>query len=279
MVGPLSCDLRSDAAGGARLKPQVVAVVDGLVYLKLMKCDCRAENAGGSACKPRLVVFTGAGISAESGIQTFRGANGLWDGHKIEDVASHEGWMRSRETVLDFYNARRASVLNATPNAAHRGLAALERDFDVTIITQNVDDLHERGGSTNVIHLHGEIRKAQSSCNPKLVVPIDGARLDVGAKCPKGSQLRPHVVFFGEPVLRYKEAEAAARAADVFVVIGTKLAVFPAAGLVDLPGKNAAKFLIDIEPPELPDSSWNVISLPASEGIVYLMAKLADYGK
>jgi len=244
-----------------------------------MRLDYPTGAERRSGRKARLVVFTGAGISAESGIQTFRGADGLWEGHEIEDVASHEGWMRSRETVLDFYNARRASVLAANPNAAHRGLAALERDFDVTIITQNVDDLHERGGSTNVIHLHGEIRKAQSSCNPKLVVPVDGARLDIGAKCPKGSQLRPHVVFFGEPVLRYKEAEIATKAADVFVVIGTKLAVFPAAGLVDLPGKNVAKFLIDIEPPEVPDSDWNVISLPASEGIVYLMAKLADYGK
>ena len=182
--------------------------------------------------------------------------------------------MKSRENVLEFYNQRRADVIAAKPNAAHLGLADLERDFDVTIVTQNVDDLHERAGSTNIIHLHGEIRKAQSSHNPNIVVPIEGANLNIGEKCPRGSQLRPHVVFFGENVLRYKEAEIATKSADFLVVIGTSLDVFPAANLVNLSRESARKFLIDPTPPDVIGDSWTIFAEPATAGVAVLTAQL-----
>jgi len=186
---------------------------------------------------PLLIVFTGAGISAESGLQTFRGADGLWEGHRIEDVATPQAWQRTRTLVQEFYNQRRQSVLAAQPNAAHRALVELESHFDTWIITQNIDDLHERAGSSRVLHLHGEIRKSQSSLDPALVYDIDGWELREGMLCERGSQLRPNVVWFGEAVPMIGPAVAMDERATHFAVIGTSLQVYPAASLLEhVPG-------------------------------------------
>jgi len=192
-----------------------------------------------------LVIFTGAGISAESGLQTFRGAEGLWEGHRIEDVATAEAWSRNRALVQEFYNQRRRSVLAAEPNAAHRALVELDSRFDTWIVTQNIDDLHERAGSARVLHLHGEIRKSQSSLDPARVYDIDGSELREGMLCEGGSQLRPHVVWFGEPVPMIGPATALAERAAHFVVIGTSLQVYPAASLLEYVPANSAITLID----------------------------------
>lgn len=224
--------------------------------------------------KRKLVFLTGAGISAESGIRTFRASDGLWNGHRIEDVASPMGWGKNREKVLNFYNQRRAEVLDAAPNAGHLACAELESDFEVTVVTQNIDDLHERAGSTRVIHLHGEILKGQSSKNPNLVFPLGGPIIRIGDKSPDGSQVRPHVVWFEEPVLRMKDATKAAREADAFVVCGTSLAVFPAAGLVLLPRPGTPLYLIDPNPLALPEGNWTVIAEPASSGMRRLLRSL-----
>lgn len=180
----------------------------------------------------KLVVFTGAGISVESGLPTFRGTDGLWEGHRVEDVATPEAWLRDPELVQDFYNKRRLACMDAKPNKAHIMLAELEKDFDVRIITQNIDDLHERAGSTHVLHLHGEIMKSQSSKNAEMVYQLDGPTINMGDNCELGSQLRPHVVWFGEAVPNMIPATKLARGADVFVVIGTSLQVYPAANLL-----------------------------------------------
>ncbi|MBE8715088.1 SIR2 family NAD-dependent protein deacylase [Sphingobacterium hungaricum] len=180
----------------------------------------------------KIVVFTGAGISAESGLKTFRGTDGLWEGHRVEDVATPSAWQKDPELVQEFYNIRRAQCIQAKPNQAHIHLAELEDEFDVQIITQNIDDLHERAGSSRVLHLHGEIRKSQSSVDPLLVYPIQGDTLKMGELCSKGSQLRPHVVWFGEQVPNMPKAMQISMGADVFVVIGTSLQVYPAAQLV-----------------------------------------------
>ena len=224
--------------------------------------------------RKKLVFLTGAGISAESGIGTFRASDGLWNGYRIQDVASPMGWGKSREKVLEFYNQRRAEVIAASPNAGHLACAELEKDFEVTVVTQNIDDLHERAGSTRVFHLHGEILKGQSSKNPNLVFPLDGPAIRIGDKSPDGSQVRPHVVWFEESVLRMKEATKAAREADVFVVCGTSLVVSPAAGLAQLPRPSAPLYLIDPTPPTLPDGNWTVIAEPASSGMQRLMRLL-----
>lgn len=180
----------------------------------------------------RIVVFSGAGVSAESGISTFRDSGGLWEENRIEDVATPEAWHRDPQRVLKFYDKRREQVLKASPNAAHLAIAALEKHFNVWVITQNIDDLHERAGSSQVLHLHGEIRKARSIHDPERPIPIDGAELPWGAKCAMGSQLRPHVVWFGEEVPELLPAAKLISKADVLVVIGTSLQVHPAAGLV-----------------------------------------------
>lgn len=180
----------------------------------------------------KLVVFTGAGISVESGLPTFRGTDGLWEGHRVEDVATPEAWLRDPELVQDFYNKRRLACMDAKPNKAHIMLAELEKDFDVRIITQNIDDLHERAGSTHVLHLHGEIMKSQSSKNAEMVYQLDGPTINMGDNCELDSQLRPHVVWFGEAVPNMIPATKLAREADVFVVIGTSLQVYPAANLL-----------------------------------------------
>jgi NAD-dependent deacetylase len=198
----------------------------------------------------KLVVLTGAGISAESGIPTFRDSNGLWEGFRVEDVASPEGWHKNQELVLDFYNQRRKKAREVQPNKGHSILAELENHFDVTIVTQNVDDLHERAGSTNVIHLHGSLFESRSTKDEKLVYPITGWELKMGDCCEKGSQLRPNIVWFGEMVPLMATASLHARQADVFLIVGTSLVVYPAAGLIhDVPFETP-KFVVD---PKLPD--------------------------
>jgi NAD-dependent deacetylase len=199
--------------------------------------------------KKRLVVLTGAGISAESGLRTFRDADGLWEGYNIMDVATPEAWKRNPALVQQFYNERRKQVLEAEPNAAHRILAALESGYQVDIITQNVDDLHERAGSSSVLHLHGLITKSQSSLDPNLTYPIAGAEIKMGDKCEKGSQLRPHVVWFGEEVPMIPVAAELCTKADVFLLVGSSLAVYPAAGLIDFVPSETPKYIID---PKIP---------------------------
>ncbi|WP_111610531.1 SIR2 family NAD-dependent protein deacylase [Algoriphagus yeomjeoni] len=201
--------------------------------------------------KKHLVVLSGAGISAESGIKTFRDSGGLWEGHDVMEVASPEGWRRNRALVQNFYNLRRRQLLDCEPNEAHTILAELERDFQVSIITQNVDDLHERAGSTKVIHLHGELKKAQSSLDPSLVYNLDHWEIKEGDKCEKGSQLRPHIVWFGEQVPMMENAIEIATTADVFVVIGTSLQVYPAASLVDFVPDSTLIYVIDPKNPEV----------------------------
>jgi len=197
--------------------------------------------------REKIVVFTGSGISAPSGIPTFRSANGLWNGYRLEDVATPEAWRRQPERVLEFYNERRARAATAEPNAAHRAVAALEQRFEVIVVTQNVDDLHERGGSSRVIHLHGELRKARSTANPNIISDIGGAPIRLGDKCALGSQLRPHIVWFCEQVMHIEEARDHVEAADRVLVVGTSLLVYPAAGLVGFADPRAEKVMIDLE--------------------------------
>ncbi len=193
----------------------------------------------------KLVVLTGSGISAESGLKTFRDMGGLWEQYEITEVASPEAWERDPKLVLKFYNERRKQLLEVHPNEAHKILAELENYFDVEIITQNIDDLHERAGSSKVLHLHGELRKARSTGDPSLVYDIEGAELNLGDTCEKGYQLRPHVVWFGEPVPAIGEAAALTREAGIMAIIGTSLVVYPAAGLVDFAGKDCPIYVVD----------------------------------
>jgi NAD-dependent deacetylase len=195
--------------------------------------------------KKRLVVFTGAGISAESGIKTFRDAGGLWEQYKIEDVATYEAWQKNRAMVLEFYNERRRQVMNASPNEAHLFLADLQKKFDVHVITQNVDDLHERAGSKKVLHVHGEIMKARSTVDPHLIYPLKTSELNAGDLCEKGSQLRPHIVWFGEMVPEMDKANHLAEKAELFVVIGTSLNVYPAAGVLNYVSPYVPTWLLD----------------------------------
>ena len=223
--------------------------------------------------KKKLVVLTGAGISAESGIATFRDNNGLWEGNDVMEVASPEGWRRNKALVLDFYNQRRRQAKTVNPNKAHLTLAKLEQDFDVTIITQNVDNLHERAGSSKIIHLHGELFKSQSTLDPALVYEMKGTEINVGDKCEKGSQLRPFIVWFGEMVPMMEPAIELALQADIFAVIGTSLQVYPAASLIQYAPENAVKYIIDVK---IPMTSFipnlKSISASATEG-TQIMAK------
>lgn len=219
--------------------------------------------------KKKVVVLTGAGISAESGIQTFRGQDGLWEGHRIEDVASPEGWRKNRELVLDFYNKRRRQLHEVEPNAAHKALVDLEQKYDLTIITQNVDDLHERAGSSNVIHLHGELFKVRSSLDDSLIYDWK-QDLNIGDKCERGSQLRPHIVWFGEMVPMIAVAQEITAQADVFMVIGTSLVVYPAAGLLHFAPRDSRKFLVDPYADALSTSGvphLRTIVAPATRGV------------
>ncbi|MFY0605201.1 MAG: NAD-dependent deacylase [Cyclobacteriaceae bacterium] len=216
----------------------------------------------------KLVALTGAGISAESGIRTFRDANGLWEGYDVMEVASPQGWSANPRLVLDFYNQRRKQALDALPNAGHIALVDLEKHFDVTIITQNVDDLHERAGSTQVIHLHGELFKARSTIDEKLVYTMNHWELNLGDRCEKGSQLRPHIVWFGEMVPMMDAAIAITQQADILMVIGTSLAVYPAAGLVNYTKPDTSKFIIDPNIPDVPDlTDFYCIKQPATTGV------------
>lgn len=193
----------------------------------------------------RIVFFTGAGISAESGLRTFRDGDGLWEEHRVEDVATPEAFARNPALVLRFYDQRRRQVLKARPNAAHRAIAKLQDCAEVQVVTQNVDDLHERAGSSRVLHLHGEILMARSTLDPELVVPVPGAGLKLGDLCPLGSQLRPHIVWFGEPVPLIEEALAMVARADVLVIVGSSLQVWPAAGLAQSAPAHAVIHLVD----------------------------------
>ena len=195
--------------------------------------------------KKQVVVFTGAGISAESGIKTFRDAGGLWENYKIEDVATPEAWKKNQELVNEFYNARRKQVIAASPNKAHYFIADLESKFNVNVVTQNVDDFHERAGSKNVLHLHGEIMKVRSEIDPELIYPVTNWELKIGDLCEKGSQLRPHIVWFGELVPLMDQANYLAAQADFFIVIGTSLNVYPAAGILNFVSQEVPKWLID----------------------------------
>lgn len=193
----------------------------------------------------KLVVLSGAGVSKESGIPTFRDNDGLWKSYRFEDVASPEAWKQNPQLVLDFYNFRRKKVVQAKPNKAHLIIKELESEFDVKIITQNVDDLHERAGSANVLHLHGEIRKARSTGNQNIIVNIQGDELNLGDTCPSGYQLRPHIVWFGEQVPEITNAIEIVKTADIFLVIGTGLQVYPAASLINYVPSYALKYIID----------------------------------
>lgn len=225
----------------------------------------------------RIVVFTGAGMSAESGIRTFRDSDGLWEEYKITDVATPEAFQRNTPLVLDFYNQRRKQVLKAEPNSAHKVLVDLEKKFDVQIITQNIDDLHERAGSSKVIHLHGEIRKARSTRFPELIYEIKGNELNPGEKCERGYQLRPHIVWFGEMVPMMEIAVEHAAACDIFIVIGTSLDVYPAASLINYAGENARKYLIDPKAKPLAHiSNLNVFETTAGDGVPNLVKKLLE---
>lgn len=199
----------------------------------------------------KLVVLTGAGISAESGIKTFRDSGGLWEGHRVEDVATPEGWRRNPEMVLEFYNQRRRQAVDVKPNRGHEILVELEQQFDVTIITQNVDNLHERAGSSNVIHLHGSLFESRSTKNPALIYPIVGWELKWGDVCELGSQLRPNIVWFGEAVPMIEVAADIASGADVFLVVGTSMVVYPAAGLIDYVPDHVKKYVVDPKKPEI----------------------------
>lgn len=192
----------------------------------------------------KIIVFSGAGISAESGLKTFRDSDGLWENYNINEVATPEAWKNNPKLVLDFYNLRRKQVVEAKPNKAHFSIAELEKHFDVNIITQNIDDLHERAGSTKVLHLHGEILKARSSSTNE-TYPINGHELKLGDKCPHNSQLRPDVVWFGEAVPNMVKAMEICQNADYLIIIGTSLTVYPAANLVEFVPENCTKYLID----------------------------------
>ncbi len=225
-----------------------------------------------------LVVFTGAGVSADSGLATFRDVEGLWANYRIEDVCTPEALVRNRATVVRFYNERRREMLAAEPNAGHRAIAALERDFAVEVVTQNVDNLHERAGSTRVVHLHGELTKLRSERDPQLIVPLEGWEQSLDAAAPDGALLRPHIVFFGEAVPAFERAAEIAAGADLMVVVGTSLAVYPAASLVRYVRPEIPIFVVD---PGTPDVSGirnplTVIRKRAADGMPELATLLRE---
>lgn len=237
---------------------------------------CAEKNRLNNLMK-KLVVLTGAGISAESGIPTFRDAGGLWEGYRVEDVASPEGWKRNPEVVLEFYNQRRKRALEVVPNDGHKIVAELEGHFDVTVVTQNVDNLHERAGSTQVLHLHGSLFESRSTVDENLIYPISGWQLNLGDTCEKGSQLRPNIVWFGELVPMMEKAVMHASQADIFLVVGTSLVVYPAAGLIHYVPYDIPKFVVD---PNLPDvqgiSNLTMVGEKASTGMIQLKNRLLE---
>jgi len=225
----------------------------------------------------KIIVLTGAGISAESGLSTFRDSDGLWERHNVYDVATPEAWESNKDLVLEFYNQRRKQVLEAEPNAGHFALADLETNYDVTVITQNVDDLHERAGSNNVIHLHGEIRKSRSSVDSNLIYDIEGWELKTGNVCEKKSQLRPHIVWFGEAVPMMTVAANHTKKADILIVIGSSLSVYPAASLIAFADNSIPKYLIDPKEVAVEDiENLTFIKEKASIGVPILAKQLID---
>jgi NAD-dependent deacetylase len=223
----------------------------------------------------KIVVLSGAGISAESGIPTFRASDGLWENYRIEDVATPEGWKKNPSLVQDFYNQRRKQALSVEPNAGHRALVKLEEKYDVTVITQNVDNLHEKAGSSKVVHLHGELFKSRSSVNESLVYDIEGWEIKMGDLCERGSQLRPHIVWFGEAVPMMDLALDITNEADIFIVVGTSLNVYPAAGLVYVVRDEVPIYVVD---PTIPDmqkrTNVTFIAEPATVGLTQLADEL-----
>ncbi|MFP4845758.1 SIR2 family NAD-dependent protein deacylase [Winogradskyella sp. PE311] len=222
-----------------------------------------------------IVVLTGAGMSAESGIKTFRDADGLWEGHDVMEVASPEGFARNPKLVLDFYNQRRAQLKEVEPNQAHKDLALLEKDYKVTIVTQNVDDLHERAGSSDVLHLHGELRKIRSTGNEN-DIKIWKEDIKIGDTCEKGYQLRPHIVWFGEAVPMIDTAIKICYAADILVIIGTSMQVYPAASLIDYVQPNTPIFYIDPKPAITNSDKVTVITKSATIGLKDLVTLLKE---
>ena len=225
--------------------------------------------------RKKITVLTGAGVSAESGISTFRDSDGLWENHNVEDVASIEGWYRNPSLVLDFYNARRAQLPDVRPNAAHAAIAGLEKDYDVTVVTQNVDNLHERAGSTRIIHLHGELTKVrpENCCNERdgfsedTVFDIGADAIHIGDLAPNGAQLRPHIVWFGEAVPKIEAAIEAVEAADILLIVGTSLQVYPAAGLYRYAGREAPIYIIDPKDVPVRDGRITHIKDVATKGM------------
>ncbi len=224
--------------------------------------------------KKKIVILTGAGISAESGIQTFRDANGLWEGHDVMAVASPQGWQQKPQLVLDFYNQRHAQLQTVVPNEGHKALVELEQKYEVCIITQNVDDLHEKAGSTHVVHLHGELNKKCSSLYPNLVYDWGKEDIKLGDTCEKGSQLRPYIVWFGEAVPMIDVAAQICRKAAIFIIVGTSMQVYPAAGLVDFLDTNIPKYLVDPRPATVDIPQLRVIADKASTGLRHLVDEL-----
>jgi len=227
--------------------------------------------------KKKLVVLSGAGMSQESGLKTFRDMGGLWEQYDVAEVASIEAWRRNSELVMKFYNERRKQLWEAKPNAGHYGIADLENDFDVEVITQNVDDLHEQAGSTKVLHLHGELRKARSTADPGLIYTLDHWELKMGNLCEKGSQLRPHIVWFGEAVPQMEQALPIVQQADIFVIVGSSLAVYPAAGLVNYTKPGIPVFVIDPESPAVQQKNVTYIREKAGKGVDLLKIELKRF--
>ena len=228
----------------------------------------------------KIVVLSGAGISAESGVSTFRDSSGLWENHKVEDVATPEAWELKKELVLNFYNERRKQLYEVEPNNGHRALVRLEKKFNVQIITQNVDDLHERAGSSNVLHLHGELKKVRSTIDSNLIYKLKGWELKIGDKCSKGSQLRPHIVWFGEEVPNILTATKIIQSADCLIVVGTSLNVYPAAGLIYELKSQSPIYLVD--PANVNTGLGNrvkVIRANAVDGLTRLADKLLGNNK
>ena len=224
--------------------------------------------------KKKLVVLSGAGMSQESGLKTFRDMGGLWEQYDVTEVASPEAWQKNPELVMRFYNERRKQLFNTKPNAGHFGIAELENNFDLEIVTQNVDDLHELAGSTKVLHLHGELRKARSTIDPDLIYTLEHWDLKIGDKCEKGSQLRPHIVWFGEAVPAMQNALPIVQNADILIVIGTSLAVYPAAGLVNYAKPEIPIFVVDPNRPEIFMKNVTYIQEKAGIGVEILKSKL-----
>lgn len=225
----------------------------------------------------KIVVLSGAGISAESGLKTFRDSDGLWENHHIEDVATLKAWERNPNLVLTFYNERRKQVNKAAPNKAHLSLVQLEKYFDVSIVTQNVDNLHEKAGSSNVLHLHGELSKAQSSKDSNLIYNLKNWEMKMGDTCEKGHQLRPNIVWFGEPVPMINEAIPKFQDADIAIVIGTSLTVYPASGLIDYLTPFSERYYIDPRGYENKNiMNFKIISLKAEEGVSEISNQLIE---